>query len=102
MGLFRNEDDYVSPFDDGLPSYIDPDNRAAANHNKSSSRSSFRRPNPVVARQNSKRPRRRRHGFIWVAIVCIIIVCIVAWGLAGPLPGNAPTGSDPSAGHGGR
>lgn len=153
MGLFRHEDDYVSPFEDGLPSYIDPFERAeylsgivetkqqmrdlaeqrakewasasrkpaksgssaargrddrsgrdgrsnqsgstptkrpashhggsgrAANANvTSSSRSSFRKPNPVVARQSAKQPRKKRHGFVWV-----VIVCAVVWGLAGPL-----------------
>lgn len=28
MGLLNHDDDYVSPFDDGMPSYIDPSKRA--------------------------------------------------------------------------
>lgn len=143
MGSFRHDDDYVSPFEDGLPSYIDPSERAeylseivetkqqmrdlaeqqakeraaasrkpakngtpAVSRNgrpgntptkrpisrhggsgrtanakaESASQSSFRKPNPVVARQNAKQPHKKRRGFIWV-----IIVCAVVWGLVGPL-----------------
>ncbi|QTB90562.1 DUF5067 domain-containing protein [Bifidobacterium saguini] len=147
MGLLNHDDDYVSPFDDGLPSYIDPSQRAdylseivetkhqmheaaerrakewaaasrkpakaqssqtsgqqrkpsqqraqshrqqnrqrntQTQHPSPSGHGSNRRPNPVVARQNATKPRKKRHAFFWM-----IIVFAVLWGLADPILNTA-------------
>ncbi|WP_193316292.1 DUF5067 domain-containing protein [Bifidobacterium cebidarum] len=148
MGFTNHDDDYVSPFDDGLPPYIAPSRRAdylseivetkhqmheaaeqrekqwamaarksteqraaqvkreaATQQTRARQRNNpkrdgrqqqrtqnaqhqehgtIRRMNPVIARQNAPKHRKKRNAFFWV-----IIVCAVVWGLADPLFGTA-------------